>query len=145
MAFSLALRSTGDYFILDANCIPGKPKSGWTPALGELVKRETAQDNEWDVCADTENPQGIVISTNGATGMVGIAEFVDGTQIILPTAGTVALNDDIRVDDGGLTTVGTANFQRTRVEAGAGGGVGTVIALDPFGADTATVAFYGAK
>lgn len=147
MAFTISLRTVGDYFILDANVVPGVPKSGWTPAEGELVHRETAQDNEFDVCADGQVPEGIVVTTNGATGTVGVAEFVEGTTIVLPTDTELALGNDIKVSAGGLKVVGTAGFSRSQVKSGGGTGGGVVIDVAPFGVSgtgtesTATVRF----
>jgi hypothetical protein len=144
---ALNLRQVGDYFLLDSNVVPGRPKSGWTPVEGELVHREAAADNEFDVCATDQDPTGIVVTTNGATGTIGVAEFVPGCTIVLPFDTAPTLGDDITVSGGGLKDVGTAGFQRTQVKSGGGTNVGTVIDLAPFGVTgvgtetTATVRF----
>ena len=144
---ALNLRTVGDYFLLEWNEVPGKPKSGWTPAEGELVVRDTTQDNGFDLAADGESPVGIVITTNGTTGTIGVAEFTPGTTIILPTDTALTLGNDIKASAGGLKVVGTAGFSRTQVKSGGGTGVGVVIDLAPFGVSgtgtesTATVRF----
>lgn len=147
MAFTLNLRTTGDYFLLDYNEVPGRPKSGWTPQEGELVHRENAANNEFDVCAVDQTAEGIVISTNGATGTIGVALFVPGTTIVLPFDTAPTRGDNVIVSAGGMKVVGTANFSRTQVKTDNTNGTGTVIALAPFGVSgsgtetTATVQF----
>ena len=143
---ALATATAGDYLNLGYNIIPCVPKSGYTPVKGNLVQREAAQNNEVDVCADTQNPFGMVITVGPGTtpAICGVVQFVPGVHVILPTAaaGTPAAltrGDKIRVDDGGMTAVGTTGMTRTRVEADASG-VGTVISIDSTNF-TAVVAF----
>lgn len=152
MAFSLALRTVGDYFIHDDNVVPGNPIAAWTggatpPTEGQLVIRDNTVDNGFDVCADGEVPIGIVVTTNGTTGTIGVAEFQPGSTIVLPFDTAPSLGDDIAVSAGGLKDVGTAGFQRSQVKTGAGTGSMVVIDLAPFGVTgvgtetTATVRF----
>lgn len=137
---AITVASTGDHYILGHNMVAGVPKAAYaaTAAKGHLVRRETAADNEWDLCAATENPAGIVESVNSQTGILTIAEFGDGVTLILPTTGVIALGNKVRAT---ATALGTT-VARGVVEADAGG-VGVVIDLLPAGADTATVRFGG--
>jgi hypothetical protein len=144
---ALNLRSTGDYIVLPDNVVPGFPKSGWTPAEGQLVVQDGTGDNFFDLAADSEVPVGIVMTTNGATGALGIALLLPGTQLVLPFTTAPTLGNQIQAAAGGLKIVGTATFSRSQVKGVASGGIGTVIDLATFGVSgtgtetTATVRF----
>lgn len=138
---AISMPKEADYFILEYNVTPGVPKSGYTPVKGHLVRRETAQDNEWDLCTTDEAFSGIVVAVNANSTVISVAEFVPGTSVVLPTTGAIALGDKVWADGGAaLADVGTTGIQRTRVEASATG-VGLVVDLNPAGSATATVRF----
>ena len=138
---ALTIPKEADYFILADNVVPGVPKSGYTPRVGHLVKRETAADNEWDLSTTDEVFAGIVVAVNANNTKMSIAELRAGTSIVLPTTGTVALGDAVWADGGAaLATVGSWTIQRTRVEVSVTG-IGSVVDLNPAGTDTATVRF----
>lgn len=139
MAISMPMQA--DYYILEYNMVPGVPKSGYTPVKGHLVRRETAQDNEWDLCTTDEVPAGIVEAVNTNSTKITVAEFVAGTTVVLPTTGAVALGDKIEATNTALAAVGTTGLQRTVVQTDNTNGVGTVIDLNPAGSATATVRF----
>jgi hypothetical protein len=145
---SLTVPRHADYYILDYNMVSGVPKAAYTPLKGDLVQRETAQANEWDVCAATENPAGIVEIVGPSAGSgaiqgvvtITVAELLPGTTLVLPTTGAIALGNKVRASAGGRVAVGTSGLTRTEVEADVGG-VGAVVELTPAGANTATVRF----
>lgn len=138
---ALTVPKEGDYFILADNVVPGVPKSGYTPRIGHLVKRETAADNEWDLSTTDEVFAGIIVAVNANNTKISVAELRAGTSIILPTTGVVALGNKVWADGGAaLADVGTMGIQRTRVEVDSSG-VGTVVDLNPAGSATATVRF----
>ena len=133
---ALTTPKAGDYLNLGYNIEPCFPKSGYTPVKGNLVIRAATVTNGVDVCADGEEPFGLVMTVGPGTipAVCGVAVFVPGVHVTLPTAvaGTpaaLALGDRIQADDGGMTAVGTTGMTRTRVEADEGG-VGTVISVD---------------
>jgi hypothetical protein len=128
----------GDYWNLGWNTTAGRPKSGYTPAVGHLVVRENAAANEWDLIAANEPPTGYVFSINSSNGVISVAMLVPGTKLILPTTGTVALGD--KVEYGG-TALSTGPVARTVVQEDNTNGGGRITALTPAGADTAEVTF----
>jgi hypothetical protein len=130
-----------DYFILEWNVVPGVPKSSYTPVVGHLVRRETAQDSEWDLSVANEVPAGIVVAVNANSTKISVAEFVAGVTIVLPTTGVVALGDKIETNATALATVGSMTIQRGQVVVDNTNGVGTVVDLNPAGTATATVRF----
>lgn len=138
---ALAVPMQADYFILEYNVLPGVPKSGYTPRIGHLVRRETAQDNEWDVATTDEVFSGIVVAVNANSTVISVAELVPGTTIVLPTTGVVALGNKVEANATPLTAVGTMGISRGQVVVDNTNGVGVVIDLNPAGTDTATVRF----
>jgi hypothetical protein len=145
---ALSSATSGDYLNLGYNILPCVPKSGYTPVKGNLVRRETAANNEVDVIAVDEPPFGIVMTvgpaaTGGTPAVCGVAQFVPGVTVILPNANGLqpALGDKVEADAGGMVAVGSTGLTRTRVRTDNTNGVGTVIALNSGGTDTVTVAF----
>lgn len=81
----------GDYFMIPEAIVAGKPKSGYTAALGHLVVEDTTVPNGYDRAAANENPIGIVVSINGnpSNGTLSIARFIQGvSNITLEYIGT---------------------------------------------------------
>lgn len=146
MAFTLSLRTVGDYGILEANVVPIVPKSGWEPAIGQLAVFDSSA-NVWDLAAADEPPGGLVQTINGTTGTAGMILLVPGTQLVLPFDTAPTAGQQIQATAAGLKVVGTANFSRSQVKGVASGGVGTIIDLATFGVSgsgtetTATVLF----
>lgn len=138
---AISMPKEADYFILPYNVVPGVPKSSYTPVIGHLVKREAAQDSEWDLSTTDETFSGIVVAVNANSTKISVAEFVAGTTIVLPTTGTVALGDKVEATSTALAAVGSMGIQRTVVQTDNTNGVGLVVDLLPGGAATATVRF----
>lgn len=138
---ALAIPRQADYYILPDNVVPGVPKSGYTPVVGHLVRRETAQDTEWDVSVANEVPSGFVVAVNANSTKISVAELRDGVTLVLPTTGAVALGDKVETTATALADVGTTTLQRGQVVVDNTNGVGTVVDLNPAGSATATVRF----
>lgn len=132
---------SGDYFILDTNVVPGVPKAAYTPRIGHLVRRETAQDNEWDLATTDEVFAGIIVAVNSNNTVISVAELIPGTTIILPFAAPPALGDKVEAGATALVDVGTMGIQRTLCVVDNLNGVGAVIDVSPVGANTGTVRF----
>lgn len=79
---ALPFSTAGDYFMIPEALVAGKPKSGYTAVVGDLVIRDTSIANGWDRCAANENPGGIVVSINSSNGTISVAEFVIGISTI---------------------------------------------------------------
>jgi hypothetical protein len=138
----------GDYFLLDHNVVPGIPLAAWAaPTEGQLVVRDNGGPNWFDLAANSEVPVGMVLTTNGATGTLGIVLFTSGTQIVLPFDTAPTIGQMIQTTAAGLKVVGTQLFSRSQVKGVASGGIGSVIGLATFGVSgsgtetTATVEF----
>lgn len=147
MAFNVT--TLGDYFNLGWNVKPKVPKSGYTPAVGHLVIQDTSIANGVDLIAADENPYGIVISVDSwsaaaPTSPISVAELLPGTEIMLPTTGTVNKGDKIEGNGTALAQMGTGQ-SRTPVRADNANGVGQVIGSgageSPAGANTCVVRF----
>lgn len=145
MAFSTF--NVGDAYNLGWNMKAKKVKSGYTPVPGHLVLLDASIANAVDIIAANENPYGIIDSIGNWTAtntgaLITVAEFVPGTEIVLPTTGTIAKGD--KIEYGGTPLSGGA-VPRTVVQADNSNGVGVVIAAgageSPAGADTAVVRF----
>lgn len=137
---ALTIAKQGDYFLLEDNVLPGVPKAGYTPVIGNLVITDATLDNCYDLAANTEEPDGIVVTLNANATVMGVALLVPGTTIILPNANGAqpAKGDFISADAGGMVAVGTMGINRTRIATKVGGTKLVVIALNPAGADTVT-------
>jgi len=96
-------RST-DYTNLGDNCVAGVPKSGYTPAKGHLVRREDAQNDEWDLCANSELPGGLVESVNSGNGTISVLLLIGGVSIILEHDGTADKGEGIQATDTAVAT-----------------------------------------
>lgn len=138
--------TTGDRFNLGWNCKPKVCKSGYTPVPGHLVILDASIANGVDIIAANENPYGIIISignwsATNPTAPITVAEFVPGTEIVLPINGAVAKGDKIEY---GGTALGTTP-PRTVIQTDNTNGVGVVIATgageSPAGAGTCVVRF----
>lgn len=77
--------TAGDYFMIPEQIMAGKPKSGYTPAVGHLVVEDTTLANGYDRAASTENPIGIILSINGnpSNGTISVARLQIGTSTII--------------------------------------------------------------
>lgn len=126
MAFTI--RSTGDAYIqLEGFNMKTKvAKSGYTPAVGDLVILDTSIANGVDLIAVDENPYGIVETVLGT--VCTVAELVGGATIELPYSGTVALGD--KVEGNGAAATHGASLDRSPVRTDNSNGVGLVIAVD---------------
>lgn len=142
----MALTSTrsADFPILadGQNVVPGVPKSGYTAAQGHLVKREFAQNDEWDLCANTEVPAGLVLATPG-NGTISIAELKDGVTLILQHDGSIVAADLGKTVTATATALGTT-ISRTVVQDGGAwsAGLPLIVAVDPRGTNTVEVLFF---
>lgn len=144
MAFTSVI--AGDRYLRDDNVKPKVPKSGYTPAVGDLVILDTSIAEGVDLITTNEPPYGIVESLNSWTSAattrpISVAEFVSGTEIELPYTGTVALGDKVAFSNTHGTTL-----DRTRVLTDNTNGVGNVIAKDanvPHGIGHCVVRFLG--
>jgi hypothetical protein len=74
--------TTGDYFRIPEAMMAGKPKSGYTPAVGHLVVEDATLTDGYDRAAANENPIGIIISTNGGNGTISVARLIPGVSTI---------------------------------------------------------------
>ena len=145
---ALNLRTLGDYLDYEQGIVPGIPKTGWTPAEGQLVVRDSGGPNWFDLGANSEVPVGMVMTVNGTTGVIAVALFKSGTQLVLPFDTAPTLGQSIQTTAAGLIVVGTQGFSRSQVKGvAAGSGAGVVIGLATFGVSgagtetTATVEF----
>jgi hypothetical protein len=144
---ALSIPKEADYFILPNNVIPGVPKAAYLahatnfPQIGHLVRRETAQDSEWDLATTDENFSGMIVAVNANRSVLSIAELLPGTTIILPTTGAVALGDKVEANATPLAAVGSMGISRGQVVVDNVNGVGAVVDLLSGGAATATVRF----
>jgi hypothetical protein len=95
------------------------PKSGYTPALNDLVTWDTTANYNVDKCAANENPIGQIIALSGETPTITIEQFCGGCVQVLAYSSAPSLGDKIEVG-------ATAN----QVQADNSNGVGRVIAVD---------------
>ena len=137
----------GDYYNLGWNMKAKVPKSGYTPAVGHLVILDSSIANGVDIITTNENPYGLVVSidswsSTNTTSPITVAELVPGTEIVLPTTGSIAKGDKIEY---GGTALSTGVVPRTVVQTDNSNGVGVVVAAgageSPAGANTAVVRF----
>jgi hypothetical protein len=116
----------GDRYNRGWNMVPKVPKSGYTPAVGDLVVVDTSLANGVDLIASTEAPYGIV-EVVGADGVLTVAELVPGTYTELPTASDPSLGNHVKFSSN--TRPASTSVQRTVVVGHASDGGGTVVAI----------------
>jgi hypothetical protein len=76
----------------------GEPKSGYVPAVGDLVIQDTTVSNGYDKCADTEVPAGIVRKVLNTDNQMLIEQFTAGVLVYLPYSGSPALGNGVVSD-----------------------------------------------
>lgn len=106
--------TAGDYFYIPEALMAGKPKSGYTPVKGHLVREEDAAANEWDRVASGEKVEGIIVSINGnpSNGTITVAKLI-------PEVSTITLE-----------YIGTDPAIGERMEGASTPGLGTVTMTD---------------
>src|SRR5262249_35054157 len=99
--------------------ITGQPKSGYTPAVGDLVIRDTTVAYGFDLTATDENPGGEVIAVGPGGAHMTVELYTPGTIAVLKYSAAPSLGNKIEVG-------GTSN----QVRADNSNGTGSVIAVD---------------
>lgn len=137
---ALSKSTPGDDFYRYENIRAKKLKSGYTPAVGDLVVLDTSATDAVDRGAANENPYGIIVSVNDGT-TVSVAELNGGATIVLEytsTAPTLGQKIECNGDRGTVIT------DRDRVRVDDTNGIGAVVAVDansPAGTGTCVVRF----
>lgn len=142
MAFSRSL--SGDRFrIHHGSIVPKKPSASYvaawnttntTPLVGDLVKLDSAANDQVLQCVAGDVPYGMVYSINSGTGAIAnwtlsVLRFVKTQSVIFEYNGAFAVLDNI-VADGSLGTIKIDGVLRNRVKHDNTNGSGTVVAKD---------------
>jgi hypothetical protein len=147
MAFTTL--TAGDRLLKETNVRPKIPKSGYTPAVGDLVTMTgsgEAQDGV-DLAAAAEALYGLVYSLNSwdssnTTRPISVFVFESGTAVTLPYTGTVNIGDKVEFNNNTHDSI----LDRTVINADNGNGdtrskVAAVDAGTQFGTGYAVVEF----
>lgn len=99
--------------------VVGAPKSGYTPAVDDLVIRDTTVNFGFDLVATDENPVGRIIALNRAKTVLTVEMFTTSNIVQFTYSAAPSRGDKIEVG-------GTSN----QVRADNSNGVGVVVAVD---------------
>jgi hypothetical protein len=92
---SLSKSTPGEDLIREGNIRAKKPKSGYTPARGDILVYDASLTDGVDRGATNENPDGYCLSINSSNGTVSMVQFRDGVTIIVEYDSTATSPTDL--------------------------------------------------
>jgi hypothetical protein len=103
--------------------------TGPTPAVGHLVKRDTAINDGVLQCGSGDEPYGMVLSVNSGNGTLSVLRFARIQSIVLEYASAPNRGDSIAAN-GSAGVIPIDGVLRDQIIADNSDGVGVVVALD---------------
>lgn len=116
----------GDRYNRGWNMIPCVAASGYTPHVGDAVKRSAGAAAEVNIISSNDATWGLV-DVVGADGVLTVAVLVPGTQVEYPTSATATLGQHVKFNSS--TRPASTSVQRTVMTSDASNGNGTIIAV----------------